>query len=217
MVLVVKNQLANAGDQGSVPGWGRSPGEGNGYALQYSWPGESHGQKSLVGYSPWDCKESDTTIVTNTPATPCTALTSLSLIYPPMAHQVCPYLIRKAPIQVVLLSPWPAIIHLDFNLIDFPSLPCQRRKTCLPMGTRVTSASCHYKAYFPQALLIHCALQWCPMHPCTAGCIPLAGCECVKKCRCHLFSARCCVFGHLTSVRACTAFFSKRVSGGGGW
>ena len=24
-------------------------------------PGESHGQKNLVGYSPWDCKESDTT------------------------------------------------------------------------------------------------------------------------------------------------------------
>ena len=24
-------------------------------------PGESHGQKSLVGYSPWGCRESDTT------------------------------------------------------------------------------------------------------------------------------------------------------------
>jgi len=24
-------------------------------------PGDSHGQRSLVGYSPWDCKESDTT------------------------------------------------------------------------------------------------------------------------------------------------------------
>ena len=23
-------------------------------------PGESHGQRSLVGYSPWDCKELDT-------------------------------------------------------------------------------------------------------------------------------------------------------------
>ena len=27
-------------------------------------PGESHGQMSLVGYSPWGCKESDTTEVT---------------------------------------------------------------------------------------------------------------------------------------------------------
>ena len=25
-----------------------------------SLPGESHGQRSLVSYSPWDCKESDT-------------------------------------------------------------------------------------------------------------------------------------------------------------
>ena len=24
-------------------------------------PGEFHGQKNLVGYSPWGCKESDTT------------------------------------------------------------------------------------------------------------------------------------------------------------
>ena len=114
----------NAGDLGSIPGLGRSPGEGNGYPLQYcglensidcivhgvekSWtrlndfhfhflvaqrvknppemkdtqvpslgredplekawqltpvflPGEFHGQRSLVGYSLWDCKESDTT------------------------------------------------------------------------------------------------------------------------------------------------------------
>ena len=25
------------------------------------WPGESHGQRSLAGYSPWGCKESDMT------------------------------------------------------------------------------------------------------------------------------------------------------------
>ena len=33
---VVKNLPANAGDVGSIPGLGRSPGEGNGYPLQYS-------------------------------------------------------------------------------------------------------------------------------------------------------------------------------------
>ena len=27
-------------------------------------PGKSHGQRSLEGYSPWGCKESDTTEVT---------------------------------------------------------------------------------------------------------------------------------------------------------
>ena len=44
---------------GSIPGLGRPPGEGNGNPLQLSCLGKSHGQKSLVGYSPWGCKESD--------------------------------------------------------------------------------------------------------------------------------------------------------------
>ena len=34
--LVVKNPPANAGDVGSVPGSGGTPGEGNGNSLQYS-------------------------------------------------------------------------------------------------------------------------------------------------------------------------------------
>ena len=33
---MVKNLPANAGDAGSIPGSGRSPGEGNGNPLQYS-------------------------------------------------------------------------------------------------------------------------------------------------------------------------------------
>ena len=33
---MVKNLLANAGEMGSVPGSGRSPGKGNGNSLQYS-------------------------------------------------------------------------------------------------------------------------------------------------------------------------------------
>ena len=32
---LVKNLSANAGDMGSIPGWGRSPGGGNGNPLQY--------------------------------------------------------------------------------------------------------------------------------------------------------------------------------------
>ena len=91
---MVKNPPANAGvlrGANSVPGWGRSPGGGNGSPLQpcclenpmdrgawratvspwtgkISWrkkwqptpvflPGESHGQRSLVGYSPWGGKD----------------------------------------------------------------------------------------------------------------------------------------------------------------
>ena len=36
LVAVVKNSLANTGDVGSIPGWGRSLGRGNGTPLQYS-------------------------------------------------------------------------------------------------------------------------------------------------------------------------------------
>ena len=56
-----KASADNAGDLGSIPGWRRSPGEGNGNPLQYFLPGESHGQWNLVGYSPWGHKELDTT------------------------------------------------------------------------------------------------------------------------------------------------------------
>ena len=50
----------NARDLGSIPGSGRSPGEGNGNPLQIFLPGESHGQRSLAGCSPWCHKELDT-------------------------------------------------------------------------------------------------------------------------------------------------------------
>ena len=55
-----KESACNAGDPGSICGSGRSPGEGNGYPFQYSCL-ENHHQRSLVGYSPWCHKESDTT------------------------------------------------------------------------------------------------------------------------------------------------------------
>ena len=50
---MIKNLHASAGNMGSIPGLGRSPGEGNGNLLQYSFPGKSHGQGSLAGYSSW--------------------------------------------------------------------------------------------------------------------------------------------------------------------
>ena len=56
-----KESACSAGDLSLIPGSGRSLGEGNGNPLQYSWPGKSHGQRSLVGYSPRGCKELDTT------------------------------------------------------------------------------------------------------------------------------------------------------------
>ena len=46
-----KEPPAIAGDASSIPGLGRSLGEGTGNPLQYSCnPGESHGQRSLAAY-----------------------------------------------------------------------------------------------------------------------------------------------------------------------
>ena len=44
---MVKNPPANAGDAGSIPGLGRSPGEGNGNPLQYSCLGISWAEEPV--------------------------------------------------------------------------------------------------------------------------------------------------------------------------
>ena len=49
-----KEPADNAGDPGSIPGLGRSPGEGYGHPPHYSCLENPHGQRSLEGYSPWD-------------------------------------------------------------------------------------------------------------------------------------------------------------------
>ena len=53
-----KESGCSAGDLGLIPGLGRSLGEGNGSSIL---AGESHGQRSLAGYSPWGCKKLDMT------------------------------------------------------------------------------------------------------------------------------------------------------------
>ena len=52
LVADSKASAHNAGDPGSIPGLGRSPGEGNGYPLQCS---------GLENSMDWVCKESDMT------------------------------------------------------------------------------------------------------------------------------------------------------------
>ena len=83
-----KASACNVGDLGSVPGLGRSPGEGNGNPLHYSHLENPHGWRILVGYSPWGLKESDTTeplqfqcvyVNTNLQFIPCPLLTSQNL------------------------------------------------------------------------------------------------------------------------------------------
>ena len=52
----MKNLPDNAGEAGSIPGPGRSFGEENGSPVPVFLLGKSHGQRSLVGHSPWGCK-----------------------------------------------------------------------------------------------------------------------------------------------------------------
>ena len=58
---MVKNLPASAGylrDAGVIPGLGRSPGGGTvSNPTQYSCLENPHGQRRLVGYSPWGLKE----------------------------------------------------------------------------------------------------------------------------------------------------------------
>ena len=63
MMLVVKNPPARTGDTkdtDSIPQRGRSLGR-KWQPTPVFLPGISHGQRSLAGYSPWGCKESDMT------------------------------------------------------------------------------------------------------------------------------------------------------------
>ena len=47
-----KESTCNAGDTGSIPRLGRSPGGGHGNPLQNSCLENPHGQRTLAGYSP---------------------------------------------------------------------------------------------------------------------------------------------------------------------
>ena len=59
-----KESTCNAEDLGLITGLGKSPGEGHGNPLQYPCLENPHEQRSLVGYSTWGHKESDTNEVT---------------------------------------------------------------------------------------------------------------------------------------------------------
>ena len=54
--IVLKNLPVNAEDSDTTPGLGRSPGEGNGKPTLVLLLGKFYRQRSLVGYSPRNCK-----------------------------------------------------------------------------------------------------------------------------------------------------------------
>ena len=69
-----KESVCNAGDQGSIPGSGKIPWRRAWQPTPVFLPGEFHGQRSLVGYSPSGHKESDMTerlTYTHTQSTTC--------------------------------------------------------------------------------------------------------------------------------------------------
>ena len=57
--LYGRESACNAGDLGTIPGLGRSPGGDHGNPLQYSGLENLHEQRSLSGYSPWGYKGLD--------------------------------------------------------------------------------------------------------------------------------------------------------------
>ena len=59
--LISKESACNAGDPSSIPGLGRYSGEEHGNPFPVFWPEESHGQRSLEGFSPWGHIELDMT------------------------------------------------------------------------------------------------------------------------------------------------------------
>ena len=56
-----KASAYSAGDPGLIPWVGKIPWRRQWHPTPVLLPRESHGWRSLVGYSPWGCKESDTT------------------------------------------------------------------------------------------------------------------------------------------------------------
>ena len=73
-----KESACNVGGLGLIPVLGRSPGGRHGNPLQHSYLEHPHGQRSLVGYSPWGHKESDMTATKHT--------AQCSLLLRPLRH-----------------------------------------------------------------------------------------------------------------------------------
>ena len=116
-----KKSTCNAGCLGSIPGLGRSPGGGHGNPLQYSCLENPHGQWSLVGYSPWGRKESDTTewLSTQQAVSPkFYDLVGLTVIWP------CNQMLFRHSVVSHSLQPH----GLQHNRLPYPS-PCSHNGT----------------------------------------------------------------------------------------
>ena len=98
-----QESTCSVGDLSSISGLGRSPWGGHGNPLQYSGLENLHGQRSLVGYSPWSCKESD--------------MTEISAAQH-MAHQWV-QLLRRVRLSA---TPWTAACQVSLSITNSQSL-----------------------------------------------------------------------------------------------
>ena len=121
---MVKNLPATAGDAtdaGSICGSGRAPGEGNGNPLQDSCLEKSHGQRSLVGYSPWGCRSwtqlSDYT----------TAIIEISCAYICMCTQKHAYTLHThtpthTPTHTHIIRMYPFYFMIESFKLKYPNI-----------------------------------------------------------------------------------------------
>ena len=60
LVISGKESACDAGENGFNPWVGKIPWRGEWQPTPVFLPGKFHGKRSLVGYSPWACREADT-------------------------------------------------------------------------------------------------------------------------------------------------------------
>ena len=92
-----EESTCNVGDLGSIPGLGRSPGEGKGYPPQCSGLENSMGCNSL-----WSCKESDTTEQLSLTFTSIAGISSVQFSRSVVSNSLWPHGLQPAR----LLCPW---------------------------------------------------------------------------------------------------------------
>ena len=107
-----KESACNAGNSDLILGLGTSPEGRHGNTLQYS--GEFHGQRSLVGYSPWGHKESDTTEATKQQQQHCIYYSYNYVKYKHGSQIKCPKQDKVKEIQFLLIFP-SSLLYILFS------------------------------------------------------------------------------------------------------
>ena len=137
VALMVKNPPANAGDVGSVPGWGRSLGEGRGHPLQYSCLENSMDRGAWRATVHRGLKKSDTTEALSTQHT------------------------HISPPSLASLPPHPNPTPL-FHSSRGPSQPRDQTQVSRTTGRVLTIWAPPPRDPLPTPLGHHKALSWAP-------------------------------------------------------